>query len=421
MEVPDERMRRQDERQHERRPRFPASDATTGSKEAPRTAPYDSRIAEAGQRIVEVLASEKRLMNRDAWGAMNLSKKRDLFNELNNRIAEQTGQPPLKGDIAGAEDRLEVGGRKAMAFITRENSRHATSFAYSIAKLNAYHFEEQLFHSDQRFAETREGQQISKTLSLSGNRGTERTYFATLQTSQIAGEAERAIKTGKLIRPPSPPEKMVEDKNKEPDHLPSMDDRRLEIINILFSDSRITDSKQWEAMKDRTADKHHLFADLNAKIAASQGRDALMAQFGGRKVTLYESKGERAAQMPYEMAESRLNFITAVGQLNLREFQECHRENPERFPEVVANAKVKHRNGEERDLGRVNYEEVRRDKLRRERQGTRRISVHTLETIVLSREILSAYGDLKAREAENQRRHLQQLETKRQKLQTEPS
>ncbi|QEG36158.1 hypothetical protein [Bythopirellula goksoeyrii] len=426
MEKPDERRRvergdrdRICQRSAEREPLVPASKAGDHYQR-------NADITAAGQAIVQVLASEKTLMEGESWPAMRLPEKRTLLNRLCQRIANQTEQPPLRGEIGPtgrSNSYLQYGGPQVVGRISVALSKSREDFGSEIARLHVFHYQQSKLQ-DPAYADSQEGLEVSRAASVGGNLGDKRTYLLTVQATRIGGDAARAIATGKLIKAPVAPAKTPPEQpaKKRSTHqvLPqkSMEDRRLDMVNVLFGDPRITDLKRWDSMKHKTSEKWQLFADLNAKLAAVQDRDPLPAILGRRKTALYGDQGHRVAQMDYADTADRLRFITAIGQLNLRQFQELGREEPERYTELVTHAKIKvlKETGdlETHDLGMVNYRETQWNQLARERLGTTRIDVVTSETSLLAREIHRAYGELTNIEADRRHQKIQQLEQARQ-------
>lgn len=426
MDKPDERRRLESlDRSRDLDRNRPASKEPLVPEKAEKEYKRNPDITAAAQAIVEVLASEKNLMDSQAWSNLRQPDKGKLFNQINERISKQTGQPALRGEIGGREleSYLVLGQEKNVAKISVKESNSRVNFGREIARLHIFHYQENKL-VDSTYAESREGQEVSKALSVGGNLGNKRTYTSTVQSAIAAGDAARAIIAGKLLKSPTAPEKNTRTKEstKKAPVQKSMDDRRLDIVNALFQDRRITDKKIWDSMKYRTSVKRKLFADLNEKIAERQDRGPLPAILGKRKTALYGDGGHRTASIRYEDAEDRFNFIKAIGQLNLRQFQELGREEPERYTELVTNAKTKHlkTNGdvEEHDWGMVNYSETERNKISRELRGTHRIDIQTLETILLGREITTAYGELTRIENDREQKKKQQHEKAREDSQS---
>jgi len=377
----------------------------------------DPQVVAAGQSAVQVLASDPQLMDRNAFMDMRLPQKRELLNALFVRIGEQTGQPALRGDIGdiGKQASFLVPRKKeTFAKISVDEARHADDFAREIARLTVFTLQENLFKSDAKYAESREGIEVRQALSVSGNRGDVRNYLTTVQTSRIGGDARRAIQAGKLIKAPGPPEREVK-KQADPTRQKSTDDHILDTVNALFSDSRITDKKIWDSMKYKTSDKWQLCKSLSEKIAILQDRDPLPVKFDQRKTALYGKSGQRVAVINFKDTEDRLRLITSLGTLNVRHLQELALEKPGRYSELVSNATIKDRDGKVTDFGMLNYSDAQWDKRRRESVGIDRIEIPTLLTHMLSRDIGSAYAELTRREERTQQQHLQQQEEARRK------
>lgn len=385
----------------------------------------DPEIVEYGQRIVEVLASKPELVNRDTWLDMRLPQKRELAQEISESIALQTGETPMKidlGDIGEQAAYVIPRDKETFAKLSTEKSRHATDFAREIARVHIFDLQEKKFHRDAEYAASPEGIEVERNLKVSGNRGDVRNYLVSTQCMMIAGDAARAIEAGKLIKAPSPPEKEVAAEPKAVAMISlSTEDLRLEMVNVLFGDPRVTDKKQWESMKGKPAEKRQLFSDLNVALAAKQGRDPLPAQFGDRKTALYGDGDQRIAVMNYGDIDDRGRFLEAVGMLNLRHVQELNFEDPNRYTGLVTNAKIKDRMSVVHDMGQVNYREIQWNKQARQRTGTHRIDILTNETTLLGRDIVSAYGHLTSIEEERHDKYLRDMEAQRKKAQARKS
>lgn len=382
------------------------------------------QIVEQGQRVTEVLASKPELINRDAWLDTRLPQKRELANEISQSIAMQTGEPPMKidiGDIGRQEAYVVPRDKETFAKISTEKSRHADDFARQLATVHIFDLQEKKFKRDPEYAASPEGIEVERILKTSGNRGDVRNYLLTTQSVLIGGDASRAIKAGKLIQAPAPLEKEVATASISPSMMSmSTDDMRLEMVNVLFGDSRITDKKKWESMQRKPAEKRQLFSDLNAALADKQARDPLPAQFSGeRRTALYGDGDSRVAVINHQDTEDRGRFLEAVGKLNLRHVQELNFDDPNRYTGLITNAKIVDRMGDVHDMGQVNYREIQWNKLSRECTGTNRIDVHTNETLLLGRDIVSAYGKLTAIEEERHDKYLRDLEAQRRKAQTD--